>query len=380
MMPVLRRKVLYVIDTLEVGGAERSTMEIACHLKEWQAFICYLYQGESLLANNDFQTLDAGQIIPFNLKGPYSFPDAIRKLSEVLDQVQPDLVVGTLLRSELVARFCCHRKRIPIIGTFVSDTYGKNALQQLQRNTRWKVQCFRWLNSYTARWCSGFLSNAEAIKVSNAKALKVPLQKIKVIARGRKMPEQSVRRKSMDAARPVFCNVGRLFKLKGQLEILKAFQLLLNDLPGARLRIAGEGPFRKELERFILDHSLSDNVELCGTVKDVNAYYGEGDIAVFASHYEGFSGAVLEAALAGIPIVVSDIPMNREVLPDNGAIFFPVMDVEALRRAMHQSVLNKEESELRVKNAFHFASHHFNISSIARLHEAYYGAIVAGLE
>lgn len=373
----MQPSVLYVIDTLEVGGAERSTLEIAARLKGWRPVICQLYHGSTLLLDYAF---NEDQIIRFDLKGPYQLHTASKKFCAVLDRVKPQLVVATLLRSELVARYCCRKKGIPIVGTFVNDTYSHHELQQADFSLRWKIRFFQVLNSITARWCVGFLSNSESIKTSNAVALRIPIEKIHVIPRGRKVPVKLPNSRAISFERPVICNVGRLIRRKGQLDLLKAFQLLLKDFPKAILRIAGEGPFRTELERYTRDNDLGNHVELCGTISDINTFYEKSDVAVFASYYEGFSGAVLEAALAGIPIVASDIPMNHEVLPDDGALFFPVMNVEELYRKMYQATTDRESACKRASKSFGFTSSCFDINAIASRHEAYYDSVMATLK
>ena len=52
------------------------------------------------------------------------------------------------------------------------------------------------------------------------------------------------------------------------------------------------------------------------------------------SRLEGFGFPPLEAALAGTPSVVSDLPVFRETLGDDGALFVPVDDPDALADAL----------------------------------------------
>lgn len=374
---ILKKKVLYIIDTLEVGGAERSTLEIASRLKHWHPVICQLYKGSSLLSD---YSLSKNQLINFGLKGPYQFWKASRKLLDALEHTKPDLVVATLLRSELVARYCCRKKGIPIVGTFVNDTYSTYELRNIKFSLRWKIRFFQLLNGLSARWCVLFLSNSVSIKDSNTRALLIPTSKVVVIPRGRRVPDHFPARRVIDNQYPVFCNVGRLIRRKGQMELLKAFELLLADYPGASLRIAGEGVFRKELEQYIEEKNLKGRVELLGTERRIEDFYRKADIAVFPSYYEGFSGAVLEATLAGIPILLSDIPMNKEVVPSDGAIFFPVMNVEALYQSMLEVLKNHDQALVRSRVAFSFAAGKFDIEVIARRHEEIYDKVISGLK
>lgn len=364
---------LYVIDTLEVGGAERSTLEIASRLTQWKPVICQMYKGRTLLSGYSFAP---HQLVNFELSGPYQFGAAIKKMMVLLKKLRPDLVVATLLRSELVTRYCCKRLGIPVVGTFVNDTYSPFELQQLNISSRIKIRFFQVFNALTARWCISFISNANVIKHSNARALYLSLDKIVVIPRGRFVPISMPVSQSINNGSISIINIGRLIRRKGQLELLAAFKKMQSLIPNAHLYIAGEGPYRPVLEQYIKQENLTLHVTLLGTVSDVQTIYQSAHLAVFTSHYEGFSGAVLEAVLAGVPIIASDIEMNKEVLPEDGALFFPVMNIEALFQTMLFAARNANENKIRALNAFKFAAERFHIDEIVRLHEAHYHTLV----
>lgn len=370
----MQPRVLYVIDTLEVGGAERSTLEIATRLKNWHPFICYIYQGDSVLPQYHFA---ASQIISLGLPGPYQFLMAAQKLSAVLDDLKPDLVVATLLRSELIARWCCNRKGIPIVGTFVSDPYGTEASQGVSSSLKWKIRFFRELNRISAKWCVGFIANSEAVKTSNSLALGIDENKISVIPRGRVI-QNSVSIESTDNPEKwVIGNVGRLIESKGQLDIINALDKLVKLGWQAELHIAGEGSFRKTIESKISSLELDTNAKLFGSVLDMSGFYRSCHMVVLASKHEGFSGAVLEAVLHGIPVIASDIPMNREILPEGSALFFNPGDSEDLCSCLLEVMNHYGLALERAKIAFDFASTAFDINSIAMKHEAYYDGVLS---
>ncbi|MCU0397129.1 MAG: glycosyltransferase, partial [Cyclobacteriaceae bacterium] len=174
--------IAFLIDTLQTGGAEKSILAIASKLKLVQPVVCHIYQNDELKHHFNKSGI---RVISLDVKGPYSFKEASNKLHSVLKQEKPDLVVATLLRSELISRWVCKRMNIPNVGTFVSDTYAPNALQTMSWLMCIKVRFFWLLNVLTARWCVAFLANSESIKQSNCNALYVSPHKVKVIYRGR---------------------------------------------------------------------------------------------------------------------------------------------------------------------------------------------------
>jgi glycosyltransferase involved in cell wall biosynthesis len=110
-----------------------------------------------------------------------------------------------------------------------------------------------------------------------------------------------------------------LFVAAGRLSYQKYYQFLLariRDVSQAHLVIAGDGEDRAELEAFIEAHALKSRVFLLGAISqaDVVDLYAAADIFIQTSRYEGQSNATLEAMHAGLPILVSDIEMQRETL------------------------------------------------------------------
>ena len=131
--------------------------------------------------------------------------------------------------------------------------------------------------------------------------------------------------------------VCRLVAWKGTSDILDAVEAL--DPPW-QLAILGDGPQRRELvERIASSPILRSRVKLAGAVDrdTVRAYMKASDLLVLGSLYEGLSHVVLEAMAAGLPVVASDIPGNRELIADgeNGSLF-PYGDVHRLAGAIER--------------------------------------------
>ncbi len=86
--------------------------------------------------------------------------------------------------------------------------------------------------------------------------------------------------------------------------------------PVPRLRIVGEGPERRRLERLRDDLGLARDVEFLGLRDDVAALLRAADVYAMSSAWEGLSIALIEALAAGLPIVATDVGGNREVVED----------------------------------------------------------------
>jgi len=105
--------------------------------------------------------------------------------------------------------------------------------------------------------------------------------------------------------RPVLGTVAMFRPEKGLPDLLEAMGALGEAYPGARLRIAGEGPLRENLERRIEELGLAHRVELCGFLDDLDPFYRSLDLYVQPSRQESFGLAVLDALRYRLPVVAA---------------------------------------------------------------------------
>ncbi|MDR2348103.1 MAG: glycosyltransferase family 4 protein [Bifidobacteriaceae bacterium] len=125
----------------------------------------------------------------------------------------------------------------------------------------------------------------------------------------------AVRRELGLGRRPVILSVSRLVPHKGQDTLIRALPTVLAAVPEAELAVVGEGPYRERLTRLAEDLRVSDAVHLVGAVPhaEIPPYYAAADVFAFPTRdrtaglqVEGLPTVALEAAAAGLPVVVGD--------------------------------------------------------------------------
>jgi glycosyltransferase involved in cell wall biosynthesis len=111
---------------------------------------------------------------------------------------------------------------------------------------------------------------------------------------------------------PLLLNVGRLVAQKNQDVLIRA----LADAPTAHLAIAGDGGNADSYRALASELGVSKRLHLLGALSpdDVANLYAASDLFVFPSIWETFGLAAVEAAMVGLPAVVADLPVLREVL------------------------------------------------------------------
>jgi glycosyltransferase involved in cell wall biosynthesis len=154
----------------------------------------------------------------------------------------------------------------------------------------------------------------------------------------------------------VFVAIGRLTFQKNYPALLRWFA----ESKHGHLLIAGEGEDRAVLETIIGGLNLRERVRLLGNVRrpDVGTLLSAADAFLQPSRFEGQSNAVLEAMAAGLPMILSDIPEQREVLAmaDGNAagLLVDLEDDEGWVRALDRLRTN---NDLRQRLSTNAASH-----------------------
>ncbi|MEV0776653.1 glycosyltransferase [Streptomyces sp. NPDC050428] len=109
---------------------------------------------------------------------------------------------------------------------------------------------------------------------------------------------------------PLVTCVGRLCRQKGQDILLRAWPLVLKDVPQARLVLVGDGPDARSLRE-----SAPPSVLFAGAARDTAPWYRAADLVVLPSRWEGMAVAPLEAMASGRTVLLSDVDGARESLP-----------------------------------------------------------------
>ena len=136
---------------------------------------------------------------------------------------------------------------------------------------------------------------------------------VSVIPNGVEIGELASARAASDSHESLrILSVGRLAAYKQADRTLHALGYLP---PAVELTIVGQGPLAPELRRLAHTLGVAARVWLPGQIsrEELIAQYGYADVAVSLSRHEAFGLAVLEAMVAGSPVVASDIPAHREV-------------------------------------------------------------------
>ncbi len=110
--------------------------------------------------------------------------------------------------------------------------------------------------------------------------------------------------------------VARFHPVKDHRMLLHAFAELLKTHPDVDLLLAGDGPLRRELEQQCGELKIADRVKFLGVRSDVPNLLQAADVFTLTSLSEAASLTLLEAMASGLPVVVTNVGGNPEIVRD----------------------------------------------------------------
>ncbi len=207
---------------------------------------------------------------------------------------------------------------IPIVATIHATEAGRNSgiHDEVQRY----INDTEWLLTYEA---SEVLVNSNYMKNELQRLFGLPFEKINVVPNGINMTafngverDYDFRRQYAADNEKIILFLGRLVYEKGVQHLIAAMPKILANYHDSKLIIAGKGGMLDELRQQVNYLNIGHKVYFTGYLdaKKVCKMYKAADISVFPSTYEPFGIVALEAMLAGVPTVVSDIGGLDEIV------------------------------------------------------------------
>jgi glycosyltransferase involved in cell wall biosynthesis len=167
--------------------------------------------------------------------------------------------------------------------------------------------------------------------------------------------------------------MGRMTEEKRFDLLLRAFARVYEEFPAWNLKIAGDGPLRKDLERLRNFLNLGTRVEWVGIVNNSHKFLKGCDIFVLTSRFEGFPNALCEAMACGLAVIAVDCPNGpREIVRhDVDGILVPLHDMDALVAAMKR-LMSDENERRRLGAEAKRIVERFSVERIMRMWDAIY--------
>lgn len=316
--PLSGKKLVVLTHGLEMGGAERQAFVFASELaarNQCGVAVWSLRPGEwgvKLGRQLGLEVRVLGFGIPSTTASVlHMTAGLVRRLNSTgVDYVVPFLDLPNLL------------------GNLAWRLTGVRACLWNQRNASPTV-FHRPLQKLALRLCGGVVGNSEAAIASLQTTFRSTPKSPSVVHNGVRLAKPRLSRKEwrrrldIPDTSPAVCMLANLSAYKDHETVVKAWRLVINSvktIPDATnpvLVLAGRHDKNAaRVHQLVGETETADSVRLPGFVQDVRGLLAAMDLGILSSDSEGCPNSVLEYAVAGLPVVSSDLPGVREVIPN----------------------------------------------------------------
>jgi glycosyltransferase involved in cell wall biosynthesis len=325
-------RVLLLVTLAEWGGAQHIVSFLArCFNGRYALSVACAPRGELVTRLLDQGIRVVG--IPEFVRNPHPWRDALAlwRLLRIMRSERFDLVHAHGTKAGLLGRLAARIARVPVV---VFTAHGWAFTDGRATWQRWLLAS---LERLAARWSTRIVC-VSAHDRQLAQQFGVGGQSQLVLIRNGITPADpprldadAVRRTLGVRERPVVVSVGRLASQKDPMTLLAAAR----RLTAGTVVLVGDGPLRPTAERYVRDHGLQNRVILSGMRTDVASILAVADVFVLASRWEGLPLAIIEAMMAGLPVVATRVGGVPELVEDGvTGVIVPPRDSEALAAAL----------------------------------------------
>lgn len=354
-----RIKVVEIVEAM-LGGIRQHVCDIVENL-EPSKYKVYLIYSENRADAEFFKKMQllkkSAILIPCNLlQRELGIKDmeAYYFLKKVIHEIQPDIVH-------------CHSSKAGILGRLAAKKNHVKAIYYTPNAYSFQNPKLSYIKRYIYIWAEHFLSKyctTKTINVSKGEqklALKYKLdvpEKFHVIYNG--VPHIALLEREKLRGFYGFQKddyivgvTARCAEQKDPLTWLRIAKNVINRIEKAKFVYIGEGELLNSMEKWVKENQLSEKIHLFGFRADASIIVGMFDVYLSTALYEGLPYSVIEAMRAGVPLFVTDVTGNNELVQEekNGRLFH-TKDVRRATDLIIQQYYKKSISNMQVKKSY----------------------------
>lgn len=237
-----------------------------------------------------------------------------------------------------------------ISATIAAKTLNKRVvwtdhadLKHIFKNiTKWYKNPTGHLVYFASRFTDGIsvVSKSELSEIKKSLPKNSPLEnKVKVIHNGSPDQKETFAPISTNSNEFTFLIASRLVKDKGVSEAIQAFIQLNQKFPKTKLIILGEG---QDEALFEAQAKTNKNIKFLGYQKSPLDFMAKCDVFLLPTYHEGFSVALVEAAMLGLPVIATSVGGNVEIIKnEHNGLLVPARNIQLLHDAMKKLYENQ---------------------------------------
>ncbi|MFN8455458.1 MAG: glycosyltransferase [Anaerolineae bacterium] len=377
-----RKRIVYLIDSLGLGGAERLLPIYLQHLDtgRFEPRVCALHVKDNNRLAADIERLG----IPVDLLALRHLRDlpAAGQLLRYLRQQQTDLLHTQLEFADTLGSLAARWLGLPSVSTLHTfDDPPKGS------RTYWRLK-LRWWS--LAHFCDRIIAVSEGTRQHHLRVGGLPPHKVITLYNGidlsrfehvAKIDRSTIRQTlSLPPDAPVLVTVAVLRPPKGIQYMIEALPAILAQAPDTHYLIVGSGEHQNALQDLARQTGVTERVIFAGARPDIPDLLAASDLFVLPTLTEALPTVLAEAMAAVKPIVVSNVGGVPEMIEHHhNGLLIPPADPARLAQACLQLLQNPDQARRMACAGREIVEQRFNIQRQAqRLAELYEELLAQG--
>lgn len=322
------KKILLLIRSLNIGGAERQVVSLAKTISALNTEVHVAVKASGGPLEADLAKLPNVQLHPLGATGIVGQIKYFWKLRSLIKSNRYDAVYGFMPLPNLALLVAGTLRNRPLIAWGVRSSDVDPTLYSSR--VKWTMRLEKMLSRFSDRVITNSQAALEEYRLNDypyAKLSHIPnaidVERFKPNPEARKKLEAET---GIEQGAPVIGIFARIHPMKDHLTFLKAASTLVSRLPNVRFVCAGEDPegyasYALRIRQNATERGLDDNIIWLGPRKDPEYLMAACDITTLTSDSgEGFPNSVAESLACGTPCVVTDVGDGSAIVNDSNAV------------------------------------------------------------
>ncbi len=330
-----------------MGGAENQVINLADNLqyRGYSVTIAYILEPLIILPKNN----NVKVVFLHGEKSIKGIFKAYLNLIKLIKNIKPDIVHSHMYHANIISRVARVFTSVPkLVCTAHSKNEGGKARMFLYRSTNFLGDIFTNVSKEAVKAFEkkGAVKRNQMIVMHNG----IDCNTFTFDSNERKKLREKYNLKN----KKIFIHIGRFTEAKDHINLLQAYKKLLDEFSDIHLVLVGDGELRSQIEYFISDNNLSQNISLLGIQKNIPSLLSMSDIFVLSSLWEGLPLVICEAMSCERVVVSTNCGGVSEIISDCGFLVEPENSKilsEAMKKAytLHELEANNIGKKSRKK-------------------------------
>lgn len=363
------KKILNVIGSLKIGGAENNAMAILRALNH-QAFEYHFLVFDPEEGDFEAEAKQLGAIIHRLPEPKQGYAKFIRNFRQLLNKENfQGIHVNTLWNSGLLLKIA-QDKGIPLRICHSHSTQSSANEHILYKVYKGFMK--KWIQNCATHYIACGQAAGEYLYgekffnqhgqiIYNA----IDLSKFQYNENTRRLMRETL---SIDSSQFVLGHTGRLAPVKNHPFMVQLLRKLLDRGHNAVLIFIGDGPDQEKIKNQVRELVLEDRVYFLGKRNNIHQWLQAMDLFLFPSFFEGFPVSLVEAQATGLPCLISDQVSSEALLTDH-SLALPLSQPEAWIQQIETQISNPFNRKMTDLNRIQMS---FDINQVIDQWEALY--------